>query len=283
MNSIYIKSFESIVRVISTNTIINEIINNEFLYSYIPSVEVLEESNNYDAEIRINNSNNNNLILDYPNIVYEFKTLNIKDLVALIEYVLERSRQEKGIVCIHGAAFVKDNFLYISFGMTTGIGKSTLAIELSKDKDNKFYSDEKILIDLKNGISVGRLSKQYISNDKWSKLYKDKEYIDISNIPEKINYKVKMFIEPVICDQKEYIFNKWSKDKFLWHIYEESSRKIRGTSRIFFDNTLPAPSLDTKELSIKRLELLKEFILNVDAYYYKGNIDNIKSELNKQD
>ena len=70
MNSIYIKSFESIVRVISTNTIINEIINNEFLYSYIPSVEVLEESNNYDAEIRINNSNNNNLILDYLYIVY---------------------------------------------------------------------------------------------------------------------------------------------------------------------------------------------------------------------
>lgn len=278
MNSIYIKSSVSIVKVISKDSIINEIINNEFLYSYIPSVEVLNSSKKYDAVININESNKNNLVLDYPNIIYEYKKLNVKDLIALIEYILERSRQEKGIICIHGAGFIRNDCLYISFGMTTGIGKSTLALELSKEGSNKFYSDEKILIDLNKGISVGRISKQYVSNDKWSSIHKNKEYIDIDNISDKIDYKIKLFIEPVLCEQKEYVLNKWSKDKFLWQIYEESSRKIRGTSRIFFDNTYPVQSLDTEELSIKRLNLLKKFISNIDAYYYKGNIKNIKKQ-----
>ena len=279
MNNIFIKSAVSIVKVEASDKIINEIISNEFLYSYIPSVEVINNSKDYDAKITINESNKNNLSLDYPNIIYDFKKLNIKDVIALIEYVLERGRQEKGVICIHGAGFIMNDLLYITFGMTTGIGKSSLALLLSNYGSNKFYSDEKILIDLKRCISVGRIPKQYISNEYWSNLYKKKEYVDIENISDKTNYKIKMFIEPVLCNQDEYVFNKWSKEKFLWQIYEESSRKIRGTSRIFFDNTQPALSLDTQSLSQKRLDLLKDFISNIDTYYYKGNIENIKMHL----
>lgn len=149
-------------------------------------------------------------------------------------------------------------------------GKTTLALELAEN-NGLFYSDEKILIDLKNKKAVGRIKNQYLSNEYWKEKYGNKEYYEHTNLAKDIDYKISLLVQPIICEQSSYTLDIWDASKFLWHLYEESSRKIRGTSRIFFDNTYPAISLDTKTLALDRLNLLKEFVKNVPAVYFKGS------------
>lgn len=282
MNKLYLKSATAIIKINTTESIIKNIIDSEFLYSYIPSVEILEdvEKETVDANIYVEESNENKIEIDYPNIHMTCIKHNVNDIISLSEYVLERARQEKGIICIHGAGAVIDDKLIACWGTATGIGKTTLAIELSKD-GNYFYSDEKILIDLKNKKAVGRIKKQYISNDFWKSKFGDSMYHEHDNITKEDKYDIKLFIQPVICNQEEFVLDKWKSEKFMWHLYEESCRKIRGTSRVFFDNTYPVMSLDCDKLAKNRLELLREFTKEITSIYYKGNTQNAKEEIIK--
>lgn len=277
MRKIYFKSSSSIIKLIINEEDYNLIISDEFLYSYIPSLDIVD-SNTFDASIKVEKGNTNNINFNYPEVIYQYEKFNPKDVISLIEYVFERARQEKGIICIHGAGAIYKNKLIVSWGGTTGMGKTTLALEISKK--GTFYSDEKVLIDLNNLKGVGRISRQYISNDYWRKKYNTNDKYLVLNGNKK-NYDIGLFIQPIICDIFDYTLDVWDKDKFFWHLYEESSRKIRGTSRMFFDRTYPAVSLDTFSLAKSRLELIKKFTSNIKGVYYKGCIDNIINKLDK--
>lgn len=278
MKEVYFKSSVAVIKVIIDKEEYDKVIEDDFLYSYIPSL-VIGEFNYYDAVVEIKKDIVNHIDFTYPNITYHYIDFNSKDIISLIEYVFERAREEKGIICIHGAGAIYKDKLVITWGGATGIGKTTLALELSQY--GMFYSDEKILIDLNRDMGVGRIKNQYISNDYWEKKYDTTDpYINISS-NTKDNYKISLLIQPIICESNNYIIDKWSKDKFLWHLYEESSRKIRGTSRLFFNKTYPAISLDTFELATKRLELMKKFTSNITCVYYKGNINGILKEIDK--
>lgn len=121
MQEIYIKSSVAVVKVIAKETIISAIVNDSFFYSYIPSVEILDSTaENIDAIIKIEETTENILDIDYPNIYYGYKKLNIKDIISLIEFIFERARQEKGIICIHGAGAIVNNNLIACWGPATG-------------------------------------------------------------------------------------------------------------------------------------------------------------------
>lgn len=283
MYEAYIKSATAILKIVIEENVFNMITNDDFFTSYIPSVNIINKENvvdSIDAIIKIEEGKKNKISIDYPYIYYEYVKLNIKDIISLIEFVLERARQEKGIICIHGAGAIVNNKLVTCWGTTTGIGKTTLAIKIAAN-NNLFYSDEKILIDLKNKKAVGRIRKQYLSNKYWHNKYGQQEYYEQKNISEDEIFDIGMFIEPIICDQEKYIFDEWEPKKFVWHLYEESSRKIRGTSRIFFDNTYPAQSLDTERLAFKRLELIKEFAKDIQAIYFKGTSEKAINIINQ--
>lgn len=271
MTSIYIKSSKAIIKLISSKEAQKKIINDEFLTSYIPSVEIIDDCDNEDAIIIAVKTINNEIDINYPKVYYKYKSLNSKDIISLIEFIFERCRQEKGIICIHGSGAIVKNKLVACFGTTTGMGKTSLSLALSNN--NLFYSDEKILIDLNNCTCVGRIKNQYISNNYWKIKYGNINYYEPHSLAKDIYYKVGLFVEPIICEQKKYVLEEWKESKFLWHLYEESSRKIRGTSRILFNNTYPVMSLDTESLSLKRLNLIKKFTKNVPAIYYKGPIN----------
>lgn len=279
MKKVYFISSKAIVKVIISENDFRLIKKDEFLYSYIPSLKIDEKSENriFSATIIIKKDKQNSLNIDFPNIEYKYVDFNSKDIISLIEYVLERCRQEKGIICIHGAAAILKKNLIISWGTATGMGKTTLALELAKE--GEFYSDEKILIDLKKKQGVGRIKNQYISNEYWKSKYGSKELYKQFDASKNVNCKIGLLVHPIICESNEFIIDIWTKEKFLWHLYEESCRKIRGTSRIFFNNTYPAPSLDTLELSKERLKLIKLFVNNIKCIYYKGNITNAKIKI----
>lgn len=277
MTELFIKSSKAIVKLVSDTEIINKIKKDDFLESYIPSVELLDKAKQ-DKTIIVKKSSNNKINISLNTITYFTKKINAKDIIAFVEYVLERIRQEKGIICIHGAGAVVNDKVVITWGTTTGMGKTTLALELAKD--NMFYSDEKILIDLKKMKTVGRIKNQYLSNDYWKEKYGKDSYYCHDNTSVDKEYDIALFVEPIICEQKDYVLDIWSNEKFLWHLYEESSRKIRGTSRILFDNTHPIMSFDNEEIATNRLKLLKKFTKKINAIYYKGNIKNALEIIN---
>lgn len=277
MFDVFFSSYNSIIKISLNSDEYNTMLNDEFLYSYIPSLKILNvDQKSFDASIRVIKDFKNYIAFSYPNIEYHYIDFDSKDVISLIEYVFERARCEKGIICIHGAGAIINDSLIVSWGGATGMGKTSLALELSKY--GEFYSDEKILIDLNRRYGVGRINRQYISNDYWRQKYNTTDkYIEFNNDLDE--YKINLFIQPILCDSNDFVFDKWNSDKFMWHLYEESSRKIRGTSRMFFKNTYPAESLDTFEVSIKRLNLIKEFCKNITALYYKGNVDYIVDKI----
>ena len=277
MNELFIKSAKAIIKLESNKEILDKIKDDEFFYSYIPSIEIIDTAKE-DRVIRIKQGKENKVTINSSVVTYTCKEVNTKDIIAFIEYVLERIRQEKGIICIHGAGAVINDKVVVTWGTTTGMGKTTLALELSKG--NQFYSDEKILIDLKKMKAVGRIKNQYLSNDYWKNKYGNNSFYVHDNLSEDKEYDIALFVQPIICDQKEYTLDKWDSKKFLWHLYEESSRKIRGTSRLLFDNSYPIMSFDNEEIAIKRLELLKKFTSIIPAVYYKGNLENAKEIIN---
>lgn len=277
MTDLFIKSSKAIVKLVSDKEIIDDIKHDEFLESYIPSVEILDKGKQ-DKTIIVKKGSINKVNISLNTITYLTKKINTKDIIAFMEYVLERIRQEKGVICIHGAGAVVNDKVVITWGTTTGMGKTTLALELAKD--NMFYSDEKILIDLIRMKAVGRIKNQYLSNSYWKEKYGKDNYFCHDNTSTDKEYDIALFVEPIICDQKDYVLDKWSSEKFLWHLYEESSRKIRGTSRILFDNTYPIMSFDNEILATNRLNLLKKFTKKINAIYYKGNIKNALEIIN---
>ena len=279
MRELFIKSSKAVVKVISEEKIIKNIMEEEFLYTYIPSVEIVDNSE-VDKIVVIKKYKDNKIKISYNTITYFSKDINIKDVIAFIEYVLERIRQEKGIICIHGAGAIINDKLIVTWGTTTGMGKTSLALELAKD--NLFYSDEKILIDLNTMKAVGRISKQYLSTNYWKSKYGDNSYYEHNNIAVDKKYDIAMFVQPIICNQDGYVLDEWTNDKFLWHLYEESSRKIRGTSRILFNNTYPVMSFDSESISLNRLKLLKKFTKKIHAYYFKGNVNKALEIINNK-
>lgn len=128
MQEIYIKSSAAVVKVIAEETIISAIINDNFFYSYIPSVEILSApAKNIDAIIKVEEVAENVLNIDYPDIYYGYKKLNIKDIISLIEFIFERARQEKGIICIHGAGAIISHKLIACWGPATGTRQNDLS------------------------------------------------------------------------------------------------------------------------------------------------------------
>lgn len=284
MDERYIKSATAIIKIRAEENILWAIVNDSFFASYIPSVKILDEEDkieNINATITIEKIKENKLEINYPNIYYGCKQINTKDIISLIEYIMERARQEEGIICIHGAGAIRNNQLIACWGPATGMGKTSLALALMEN-GNLFYSDEKILIDLKNKKAVGRIKNQYVSNQYWKEKYGKEEYHEPINLACDIPYEIGLFIQPIICKQKDDRLDKWDENKFAWHLYEEASRKIRGTSRVFFENTYPAMTLDTEQIALQRLNLIKEFAKTVPAIYYKGKIDKIVELINER-
>lgn len=274
MNEVFLKSASAIVKLNVDIEIFKQIMEDEFFYAYIPSVKVIDYYEKYDATIYIQKNNVNSIEVNYPDTYYKYNSLNTKDIITLIEFIFERARQEKGIFCIHGASSIVNDKAVICWGPATGMGKTTLALALS-NVDNHFYSDEKILIDMPKKKVVGRIKKIYISNDFWKEKFGNVRFYENDTSAFDKEYDISMFVYPLICDNKRIVLEKWNSNKFAWHLYEETSRKIRGTSRVFFNYSYPLASLDTFALSVTRLNMVKEFTDSTPSLYYKGNVDNI--------
>jgi len=239
-----------------------------FLKRYIPSVVVLDSNTKFDCELILKRGRNK-IEMQYPRAIYHNFKFAERDIVSLVEYLLERARQQAGLYCIHGSACVVSGQAVIFWGGVSGLGKTSLCKKMQADYGAKWLADEKIVIDfltnqIKGWVDVAYLKKK---RDKFQQL----QSVDLKTIP------IAFFVCPLLTDDScsGLIFDRWPSKKFRWHLFEESNRKIRATSKLLFSETEPIMPIDTPNLAKGRIRAVKKIVAQSSNYFIKGNSDNI--------
>jgi len=245
-----------------------------FLKSYIPNASIEKLTAKADCVLTIKRGQPR-IDLLYPLATYYCRSFDEKDVISLAEYLLERARQKSNLYCLHGSTCLIDGQAVIFWGGASGLGKTSLCQKLSEEFGAEWLADEKIVIDLKNEKIVGGIKVAYLKNSKHQPLKYQSE-------PKK-SVPIAFFVQPLLMPDscRELIFDKWPMEKFRWHLFEEANRKIRATSRLFFNGTEPVLSLDTLPLARQRIKLIKKFTKKHYCYYARGNYSNIGGKIIK--
>lgn len=241
----------------------------EFLVRYVPSYRILDKSIHVSANIVLRIGRPFFHLkypkADYVNILYEEK-----DIVSLIEYLLERARQEVNIYCLHSSSVIVGGKNIIFWGGASGMGKTRLALALSERFGAQLYSDEKTLLNLKQNITVGGVTTIYLSKPYLQKKFEGVNFHQFFQ-PER-SFPVGLFVYPNVEKNSNSVhIERWDTNKFGWHLYEELSRKIRGTSRRIFHNTLPVLSIDSLPIAKRRSAEVEAYIQKIPCYYMRGS------------
>lgn len=274
-----VKSFGAAVKVASLEkSWIKKLKNSKFLKRYVPCYEISKESKDAGCVLTLK-SGYPRFYLEFPRATYSNLKYDEKDIVSLIEFLLECLRQKSGYYCMHSSSVAIGDRGVIFWGWASGLGKTRVVLSLVKNFGAKFFSDEKTLIDLKNVRMLGGVASVYLSKNYFKKYHRNKKFYDFA-LPC-THTKIAFLVYPQVSESKKLFIEKWSSEKLDWHLYEELSRKIRATSRRLFQNTLPVPPLDTPTLSKKRSLEIKKFIKKVPCYYMRGTEKQISEKILK--
>ena len=271
INKIYITSGKATLLIESENSAILDRIQNEtFVRSHIPSAIVITEiMEKFDASLLIKNSEKFDVVLQYPNIVCgQPKEADIRGLIALIGYILERANNEKGVYSIHSSVITKNGKAVVLFGGTTNLGKTSIAKRASEKFGWSFYSDEMAIIDSEDGkiIAGGKVATNSDS------------FEDFNLSETKETFEIIGFVHPHIDNGLNKI-EKWNSDKFFWHLKEEFARKVRGGSKAINFFSYPLDSLDTFDISKKRLSFAKNFSEKILCYEIRGTPEFVSERI----
>lgn len=251
--------------------------NDHFLCEYIPDLSIVEVSDNSlpDFVIKLNVLSENSIeVADNTVTINCSKKCSTKDVITLIDYGLEYCRQCKGIYCLHGSAVTKSNQAIVFLGQVSGIGKTSIALELTLKHEFTFLGDEKILIKFINGQpfikSTNRLkfNKSYLED--YLQINEAKFVERFGNISNEWT-KLGFLVQPQICSKGTLLQDKWDHLKTEFHLYEEITRKIRGCSRRVNNFTEPVLSIDTYDLSKKRSDFCRKLSQKIPAYHIVGD------------
>lgn len=261
-----------------------KVLSNSFIGKYIPNLKIADQCSSFEAEISFQNKDTFFEFNSYPQVLVGSKQLSDRDAISLIELVLERARQEKGIYCIHSATVIYKGKSVIFWGGASGMGKTRLA-RTFVDKGAQFYSDEKTLIDLNSNEIVGGIPFQYLEKTYWKKTQNlnnaEDPYLSVDTTGLESVHPIGCFIYGFGLDNAATSTDKWSPEKFEWHLYEELGRKIRAISRRVVDGGVSVPSIDSQKNGDQRIKLVKELTKNIDCYSIQGTPDTVINEVMK--
>jgi hypothetical protein len=285
----FIKSGNICIKISAKEEVVNAITSSLFLFQYIPDAKILDCCENFKAELKVVDDrlhnlkiNNDKYFLKIPDPIKRYK-----DVVTIVEYILEKLREKEGIYCLHGSAVSwRDKSVWL-WGPISGLGKTSIAIGLCQNYGFRLIGDEKFLINNK-GEFVGGI--KYINYNKKSleksisQNLNGKTDKELSKLIKLENRKIKLslIILPISSHLANFIdIEKWESSKSAFHLYEELSRKIRGVSRRIIDFTTPIESFDDNNLSLARSLLANKMAKNIPFYVIKGNPTQIQEEIVK--
>ncbi len=286
-------SSKTCINIHSDTKVKSELIKSGFLYQYIPEVNIPLDKKDKNSKTKyllyIKKSKKFYFKIKKQKLYlgYNFQPKkHINDLITLIDYFLEYIRQKEGIYCVHGSAISWKGKAILIIGPVSGLGKTSLAINLCSKHEYKFIGDEKILIDFNlfilGGIKQISFNKPQMSNYLEKKInLANKEKLEKYFLIEKKPAKLSLVIQPLVSKGGELEIEKWSPQKADFHFYEELSRKIRGTSRRIINFSVPLESIDSAKIAYHRSKFSKKVARNVQFYWIKGDISGILKKVNK--
>lgn len=258
-----------------------------FIENYIPEAKINSLEATCDHKLRL-------IISDAETPHFEFSpsesvlsgklgtAINIKDIITVVDHCLEFVRQSKSIFCVHGSAIASEHKQgIIFFGSVSGLGKTTLALDMCLKKNFSFIGDEKILLDSSRQIIGGAKRLSFNKSALQDSVGSDLDNKSLTDLSQKIrieqeHIQAKLFILPMLFPSSHSLeIDEWDHQKANFHAYEELTRKIRGTSRRIQNFTFPLPSIDSEELAIKRSEFAQSLSENCQFIYLKGGQNEI--------
>ena len=257
----------------------------QFLYEYIPdlTIDSLPNGGKPDFIIELNVSKSNSFdIIDNVIMIRYSEDCSIKDVVTLLEYGLEYCRQSKGVYCLHGSAVTKNQRAIVFVGQVSGIGKTSISLELALKHGYLFLGDEKILLRYINNQPFIKSTNRLKFNKPYLGDYfriNEADFINRFCNVTKNWIPLTLLVQPQICPKGALLYEKFNHTKTEFHLYEEITRKIRGCSRRVKNFTEPLLSIDDYALSQKRSSFCKELSLVVDSYHVVGDKSLVASFL----
>jgi len=241
----------------------------EFLRRYVPGYRIVNDSALRTVSITLK-TGKPCFLLKYPKAEYTNVSYEDKDVVSLIELLLERARQETGTYCLHSSSVIVKGRGVIFWGGASGMGKTRLALTMSENFNARIYSDEKTLLSLRKDLIVGGIASVYLLKPYLQDKFNGTGFHDFPQLKQ--SFPVGFFVYPNIDEHSRSAYvERWDAEKFNWHLYEELSRKIRGTSRRIFHNTLPVLSIDSLPVAKQRSMEVEVYTKRTPCYYMKGS------------
>jgi hypothetical protein len=287
MSSIVINSASSAVRVFADNNLLRSIINNDFLSKYIPEVIVSRTDKRRNIfQLTFQPSHITSLEFVSENKVcfnYQIEIVSIRDLISVIDYVLDFVRQKDGVYNIHASACSLNDKAIVFIGSVSGLGKTTLALNLCLNKGFKFIGDEKVLLSEDMTVIGGVKTIEYNKNQLYKTIDNNYHNKDITNEKtinvETQNIALALIIQPMIVKNGNLFVNKWEPIKSEWHLYEEMTRKIRGISRRVNNFSVPIPSIDTNDIAVRRSQFAKQLSKKIQCFDIGGDLAQVEKKI----
>ena len=279
--SLLIKSVNTKLIVDCNDVIGSDISNSGFIKKYIPDISI-QKIDSTDTNFKFLVTDDGKLSFTYDSnqalLKGQYKSdYSLNDLVTVIDYCLEYSRQLENIYTVSGSAISKNGEGILILGSTSGLGKTTLALNMCYSQGFKLIGDEKILL-MDASIIGGIKSVQF-----------NKEWLNES-VPKDVNQKllmeneiakISLIVQPSISKNSTGLeIEKWDQIKTDFHMYEELTRKIRGISRRISNYTYPLASIDNETIALSRSKFAEKISKSVDTYSIKGNLEEVVQRVN---
>ena len=263
---IKIGSFNEFVCVDVPRSVYDCIKDNGFLTEYIPAAYVSKVNDCEGIELWVECGDDFNFSND--RIMTTLSTEHIFSVIVVAGTILERKRQEKRLYQVHGAAVkIRDKSVAIIGGMS-GIGKTTLALNLSDFPESSFIGDEKFIID---GNSLKILGGCLLSKSNLKTKIVDEADLAYETKPTNLG----LVIFPIIADETELTAHRLTPLKLSWHLYEEASRDIKGLNFLLNNFSEAHNGFDTDSIMQQRLNDCRNIADTTPGYFLRGNLQKV--------
>jgi hypothetical protein len=277
MEKLLIRSHGSKCLLIANEELVNQIRSEEFLYHYIPDVEIGSSDEEPDVEFEERPGLVQKAVIEFPRASF-VPGVEYRGVISAMDYLLERVRQERyGIYCLNSATASRGKSAVTFWGGATNLGKTSSMLELVMERGFEFYADERTLLDLNNRVVVG--GSRTIANRKQVLKERTGESGEFHNCaPTEGSRRLDLMIYPHIDHGlARPIVYQFSPKDFRWLLLREFGVNIRGAIKYLDDYTYPLPSIDTQSLAEKRTSETRRFTERVPCYYFQGSLSQVAS------
>jgi|TARA_Y100000310_G_C20600120_1_gene772571 hypothetical protein len=269
MDHIVLNSAKVIGRISASPEKIVLISRDPFTFHYLPELKIdYHESPDVFVEER---EQVKPVILEYPH-AYISPTPDHRGLVSTCDYLLERARQEKwGTYLLNSSSVQMDGRAVVFFGGATNLGKTTSALELAS-RNFEFFSDEKTLLHLDEAkLCGGSRSMPLRKKVLMDRIGSKREFAPLEENSCTDPMLAMMILPHMDHGLVKPIHYQFEKADAFWHLNKEFARRIRGDTKFVGNFMYPLQSLDTEELSSKRVVAIRKLVERVPVYYFQGN------------